>query len=207
MSAWGNTDSPYSKPRLPKERNVRKSFTFVTANNTVVGASAIIFTAPTLATTPANIGVVAGMYVSVSSNTAYPDLLGANGKPGFFASNVVVASVGTGFNGNTVTFTGGITTRAISAGETVVFDTRIPYTSGELANTYYADTILVTQTRIVNANVIIANTHTGWTHVYRTVNNDGTQRFRKEVLVVTSGATASNISSGNTSSNGVYRGV
>jgi hypothetical protein len=207
MSAWGNTDSPYSKPRLSKERNVRKSYTFVTANSTVAGASAIIFTAPTLATTPANIGVVAGMYVSVSSNTTYRDLLGANGVPGFFASNVVVSSVGTGFNGNTVTFTGGITTRAINAGETVVFDTRIPYVSNELANTYYADTILVTATRIVNANVVIANTHTGWSHVYRTVNNDGTVRFRKEVLIVTANAAASNISSGNTSSNGIYRGV
>jgi len=201
MSAWGNTDSIYNKPRFPKERTARSRYQFLTANATSSGATSIILQGVGAAT-PANVGVTAGMFASVTSNTTYLDMLGTTGEPGFFISNNTVSAVST----NVVTFSAG-TTRAINAGETIEFDSRILYTSGELANTYFADTILVTQTRIVNANVVIANTHTGWSHVYRTVNSDGTVRFRKEVLVVTANATASNTSSGNTSSNGIYRGV
>jgi hypothetical protein len=205
-AAWGNTDSANSKPRFPKERTARKFFQFVTANSTSAGVNVIILQG-TGAATASNVGVTAGMYATVTSNTTYSDLAGATGKPGFFVSNVAISTVGTNTLGFSLITLNSPTTRNINAGETIEFDTRIPYASNVRANTYFADTILVTQTRIVNANVIIANTHTGWSHIYRTVNNDGTIRFRKEVLIATAAATASNTNSGNTSWSTVYRGV
>jgi hypothetical protein len=136
------------------------------------------------------------MYASATNLSA------ANSEPGFYKSNVRVSSVST----NTVTFTAAAF-GTIAANSTVQFDSAIVYPANEEANTYLADTILVTATRIVNANVIIANTGTGWTHVYRTTNNDGTVRYRKEILVALANGTASNTFSGNTSQNTIYKGV
>lgn len=195
MSSWGNTDTANSEPLWPKLREVRDFANLTTANSTSSGATTIIFNGVG-ANTAANIGIVAGMYASATNLSA------ANSDPGFFKSNVRVTAVTT----NVVTFSAA-TFGSIAANSTVQFDAVIPYTSGEEANTYVADTILVTATRIVNANIIIANTGTGWTHVYKTTNNDGTIRYRKEVLVALANGRASNTFSGNTSQNTIYRGV
>jgi len=195
MSSWGNTDSANAKPQWPKEREVRDFAFLTTANSTSSGATTIIFNGVG-ANTAANIGITAGMYASATNLSA------ANSEPGFYKSNVRVSSVST----NTVTFTAAAF-GTIAANSTVQFDSAIVYPTGEEANTYLADTILVTATRIVNANVIIANTGTGWTHVYRTTNSDGTVRYRKEILVALANGTASNTFSGNTSQNTIYKGV
>jgi hypothetical protein len=194
MSSWGNIDTVNSEPQWPKLREVREVAFLTTANSTSSGATTIIFNGVG-ANTAANLGITAGMYATATNLSAPTD-------PGFFKSNVRVTTVTT----NVVTFSAA-TFGSIAANSTVQFDSLIPYTFGEEANTYAADTILVTATRIVNANIIIANTGTGWTHVYRTTNNDGTVRYRKEILVALANATASNTFSGNTSQNTIYRGV
>jgi hypothetical protein len=195
MSFWGNIDTANSEPQWPKLREVREFALLTTANSTSSGATTIIFNGVG-ANTAANLGITVGMYANAAN------LAAANSEPGFFKSNVRVTAVTT----NVVTFSAA-TFGTIEANSTVQFDSAIVYPTGEVANTYSSDTILVTATRIVNANVIIANTGTGWTHVYRTTNNDGTVRFRKEVLVALANATASNTFSGNTTQNTIYRGV
>jgi len=194
MSSWGNIDTANSEPQWPKLREVREFAFLTTANSTSSGATTIIFNGVGV-NTAANLGITVGMY-------AYAANLAAPTDPGFFKSNNRVTAVTT----NVVTFSAA-TFGTIAANSTVQFDSAIVYPTGEVANTYSSDTILVTATRIVNANVIIANTGTGWTHVYRTTNNDGTVRYRKEILVALANATASNTFSGNTTQNTIYRGV
>jgi hypothetical protein len=226
MSAWGNTDSANNKPLIPKERETRNFIYLTTANSTVAGVKSIQFTGIG-ALTAANLGVLVGMAASTPNtvvgganapasnsspatalsviNAPLPgQILPTSGltKPGFQRANNVVTAV----TGNLVTFANA-TMLFIPPGAAVAFDTIIPYTSSEEANTYNRDVILVTPSRIVNANVTIANTHTGWSHVYRTVNSDGTVRYRKEVLVALANSTATNASSANTSQFGIYRGV
>jgi len=225
-AAWGNTDSANSKPLFPKERETRNFIYLTTANSTVAGVRSIQF-AGTGALTAANLGITVGMVASTpntvvgganapASNSATATALSVINaplpgqilptagltRPGFQRANNVVTAV----TGNLVTFANA-TMLFIPPGAAVAFDTIIPYASNEEANTYNRDVILVTPSRLVNANVTIANTHAGWSHVYRTVNSDGTVRYRKEVLVALANSTATNASSANTSQFGIYRGV
>jgi len=193
MSAWGNTDAITDKPHFPVERQVHEYLYLTTANLTLSGSRTIQFTG-TGAADVANQGVTANMYVVVANS-------GVSGEAGFFASNVVVSSV----SGNIVVLSAA-TTGNIAAGATVEIDKGIVYGAGS-ANTYNQDTILVTPSRIANATVNVNHSSTGWTYVLKSTNNDGTVRYRSEVLVALANSVASNTNSGNTSFAQVYTGV
>jgi hypothetical protein len=194
MSAWANTDSIYDKPHFPVERQVREFVFLTTANLSQTGATTIRFTGVGAATA-ANLGVNIGMYVVATANS------GVSGEPGFFASNVVVSSV----SGNLVVLSAALTGN-IASGATIEFDNVISYSAGT-ANTYNPDTILVTRTRLANATVNVVAVGTGWSHIMKTTNSDGTVRYRKELLVALANPVASNTNSGNTSFTQVYTGV
>jgi len=195
MSAWANTDSIFSKPLIPVERQVREFVNLTTANLTQTGATTIRFTG-TGGATAANLGVVPGMYVVASANS------GVSGEPGFFSSNVQVISV----TGNVVVISAA-TTGNIASGSTIEFDQGIVYKANTQANTYNQDTVLVTASRLANATVNVSKTGMGWTHVQKSVNGDGTVRYRTELLVALANPVASNTNSGNTSFAQVYTGV
>jgi hypothetical protein len=105
----------------------------------------------------------------------------------------------------------------VSAGFGVEFDKAIAYnTNKPVEVTYNQDTILVTASRMGagdnvytggNNLVNVQPSHTGWVHIQKKTNNDGTVRYISETLVVTANATASNIYSGNTSWGTAYTGV
>jgi hypothetical protein len=197
MPAWGNTDSIYDKPHWPVERQVRRFIYLTTANNTTSG-NTIVFQG-TGALTAANLGIVPGMYitspVTTSSNTGF------SGTPGFFVSNVSVTSV----TGNVVRLSAAVTGN-IALGTLLEFDNTIPWPATS-ANTYNQDTILVTPTRLANNAVNVSKSSIGWVHVLTTTNNDGTIRYRSEVLVSLANTRASNTASGNTSAGRIFSGV
>ena len=209
MSAWGNTDNNHKYlPKMPLEREVREFIQLTVASGNTPGNNVISVTAydggPN---TLANVGVAANQYVYFwaqgfgGSNGGQA----GNGVPGFFFSNTTVASV----SGNTVTLANPLF-NTVSSGFGVEFDKPINYGNTIYANTYTRDTILVTATRASDANGrpnvaagILANTignmNAGWVHIRKKTNNDGTVRYLKETLVCLANATASNVSSGNTS--------
>jgi hypothetical protein len=209
MSAWGNTDQFHKN--LPKQnltREVRDTIQLVVATGNTAGNNRITVTAydggPS---TLANVGVTSGQYVYFWAQGTSGSNGGqaGNGVPGFFFSNTTVSSV----TGNTVVLASNLF-NTVSAGFGIEFDTAINYGNTIGANTYNRDTILVTATRASDANGrpnvaagIVANTvgniNAGWVHIQKKVNNDGTVRYLKETLVCLANATASNVSSGNTS--------
>jgi len=204
MPAWGSTDSIYSKPLFPVERQVREFVTLVTANTTNSGNTVIVFQG-TGAATAANQGVVAGMYITTpgSGNRGVTSNTGVSGEPGFFVSNVAVVSV----TGNVVVLSAA-TRGIISPGTTLEFDTAIVYPANTVANTYNQDTILVTPTRLANNTVNVSKTSTGWMYVLKTTNGgDGAVRYRTEVLVALANTLATNTASGNTSTGRIFSGV
>lgn len=200
---WGNTDAGATKPRFPVERQVREVKQLITANSTAAGANTIYFTYTDGGqNNVANVGIVIGQYV-------YAINLSSNGLAGYFQSNNTVKSI----SGNSVTFNAN-TFGIIAAGQTVGFDTSINYSTANnpnsvLANTF-ADTILLTASRMANVNTSITSNgsfNTGWVHVRRKTNSDGTVRFLRETLVCLANATATNTASGNTSAGQIFRGL
>ena len=105
MPSWGNTDSLTDKPHFPQERQVRPFATLTTYSTTASG-NTIIFVGSG-ATTPANVGIVAGM-------SAYATNLSTTGEQEFFVSNNVVRSV----SGNTITLSNNVF-GSIASGTTV----------------------------------------------------------------------------------------
>ena len=194
---WNKTDTPqtpgnFGHPEWPYERQTRTIATLTTANLTVTGATSIKYT---LAANVATVGVAGGQYVNMVSgaNTAN---LSSNGTQGLFFSNVTTTAVSAG---NLVTMSSG-TTGNIPAGSVISFDAVIVRPSGEVSATYYADTVLATDTRITDANNKIGgNINTGWVHVRKKTNADGSVRYLRETLVCLTDASSVNTAGGNTS--------
>lgn len=195
--SWNNNDTPqtpggFGHPEWPYERQVRTVTQLVTSNLTITGATSIVFTIPAAVST---VGVAAGQYVNLLSGGSAVANLSSNGSPGMFVSNNTVASI----SANLVVLTTGVKGN-IAAGSVIGFDAAIVRPTGEVSNTYYADTVLATDTRITPANnKIDGNISTGWVHVRKKTNNDGTIRYIRETLVCLSNASSTNTAGGNTS--------
>ena len=180
MSAWSNNDKPNSKPKWDVERQTREFLQFTvltgnTAGNTVISVS---YNDGGL-NNVANIGVAAGQYVYFMANGfGAPGGTAGNGYPSMFFSNTTISSV----SGNTVVLANPLF-NTVSAGYGVEFDKAINYGSTPVANTYNRDTIMVTSSRLANSTVSIGNLTTGWNHIRKKVNNDGTVRYIHETLV------------------------
>jgi len=212
MPLWGNTDSANAEPVWPEMREVIKITELVTANATTAG-KAIKFTAAANTITAANTGIGVGTYVYSAevANSVSRGLDGSiiNNEITFFRSNNTVASVDVA--NSVVVLANNFVGTAIANGAIVYFGNVMLQTANTQANTYGRDTILVTDSRLSNANTTLANVgsvSTGWVHVYKKTNNDGTIRFLKETLVCLSNATAANAQSGNTATGGqIFSGV
>jgi hypothetical protein len=211
MALWGNNDQANSKPLFPLLRDTIQVTTLVTANATTSGNSTIIFTGN-------NTGAVAvGQYAyTLDSNLSrFSDgtILDQN-NIAYYKSNNTVAAVDSA-NGK-IRFSN-TTIGIIASGATVWFGNVITKTPYDAHN--FLDTILVTAGRLANtqgttfgggsnvSNTQLGSVNTGWNLIKFKVNNDGTKRFLKETLIALANATASNVSSANTSSNAVYGGL
>ena len=212
MPLWGNTDAANSEPIWPELREVIKVAELVTANATTAG-KAIKFTAAANTITAVNTGIGVGTYVYSAeiANSVSRGLDGSiiSNEITFFRSNNTVASVDVA--NSVVVLANNFVGTAIASGAIVYFGNVMLQTANTQANTYGRDTILVTDSRLSNANTTLANVgsvSTGWVHVYKKTNNDGTIRFLKETLVCLSNAAASNAQSGNTATGGqIFSGV
>lgn len=190
MPSWGNTDSIYDKPHWPYERQVRPFATLVT-NGAVTTGNTIVFVG-TGASTAANLGIVAGM-------SGYAANLSISGENEFFVANNTVVSV----TGNSVIFRANVF-GTIASGTSIDFGIPIRYNE-DGANTYFADTVIVSNGRLANT-VGFANTataHKGWVRV-RTGTGGRAGRVQVETLVALSNVVTSNTLSGNTSNSTVY---
>lgn len=218
MSSWGNTDKLEDKPHWPVERTMRPgldtangggtSLTYTASSATYAsnGTSIVAANANTLFLS-STAGINAGMSVTEittgTSNLAYN-----SGEAGYFLGNVTVQTVNASnvvlkpAPGQTYSLTGNV-----YSGASFVFGNTINYPTGTYETTYWKDTILVTATREANNTVAVNHSSTGWTHVRKKINNDGTTRYISEVLVALSSATAANTNSANTSNTQVYTGV
>jgi hypothetical protein len=212
MPLWGNTDTANSEPIWPELREVIKVAELVTANATTAGKT-IKFTAAANTITAANTGIGVGTYVYSAevANSVSRALDGSiiSNEITFFRSNNTVASVDAA--NSIVVLANNFVGTAIANGAIVYFGNLLIQTSGTQSNTYGRDTILVTDSRASNANNTQANVgsiSTGWVHVYKKTNADGTIRFLKETLVCLSNATAANAQSANTATGGqIFSGV
>lgn len=212
MPLWGNTDSANSEPIWPELKEVIKVAELVTANATTAG-KAIKFTAAANTITAANTGIGVGTYVYSAevANSVSRGLDGSiiNNEITFFRSNNTVASVDVA--NSVIVLANNFVGTAIANGAIVYFGNVMLQTALTQANTYGRDTILVTDSRLANANTTLANVgsvSTGWVHVYKKTNADGTIRFLKETLVCLSNAAASNAQSANTATGGqIFSGV
>ena len=207
MPTWGNTDANTAKPHFPDMRQVRLTAT-TTVSNT--GTAAGVNAGNTVIRVADATGIAAGQFVYGGG----PGVISATGQRDFFKGNNTV----TGVNGLFVSLTNAVTNN-LPNGTVITFDTAIQYnTANTVANTY-ADTILVTGGRMANtqgttygggstvANTKLGSINQGWNRIQRKINNDGTIRFLKETLIALANASASNTSSGNTSSNSVFGGL
>jgi hypothetical protein len=192
MPSWGNTDSIYDKPHFPQERQVRPFIT-LTTNGTVNSGNTIVFTG-TGALTAANLGIVAGM-------SAYSANLSISGEQEFFVSNNTVKSV----TGNNVVFNTNVF-GSIPSGTNIDF-AYVIQNNQDSANTYFSDTVLVSQTRLANASfgeaTNHATAHQGWVHV-TTGTGGRAGRVQAEVLVALANTAVANTGSGYTSNSTAY---
>jgi hypothetical protein len=160
-----------------------------------------------------NTGIGVGTYVYSAeiANSVSRGLDGSiiNNEITFFRSNNTVASVDVA--NSVIVLANNFVGTAIANGAIVYFGNVMLQTALTQANTYGRDTILVTDSRLANANTTLANVgsvSTGWVHVYKKTNADGTIRFLKETLVCLSNAAASNAQSANTATGGqIFSGV
>lgn len=194
---WNNTDTPatpgnFGHPEWPYERQTRTVTTLTTANSTAAGATSIKFT---LAANVATVGVAGGQYVNMVTGALAANL-SSNGTQGCFFSNVTTTAVAAG---NLVTMSSA-TTGIIPAGSVIAFDAAIVRPSGEVSATYFADTVLATDSRTTAANNKIGGgVGTGWVHVRKKTNSDGAVRYIRETLVCLTDASSTNTAGGNTS--------
>ena len=194
---WTNTDTPatpgnFGHPEWPYERQTRTVATLTTANSTAAGATSIKFT---LAANVATVGVAGGQYVNMVTGASAANL-SSNGTQGYFFSNVTTTAVAAG---NLVTMSSG-TTGIIPAGSVIAFDAAIVRPSGEVSTTYFADTVLATDSRLTAANNKIGgNPSAGWVHVRKKTNADGSVRYLRETLVCLTNSSSTNTAGGNTS--------
>jgi hypothetical protein len=194
---WNKTDTPatpgnFGHPEWPYERQTRTVATLTTANLTVAGATSIKFT---LASNVDTVGVTGGMYVNLVSGASLANL-SSNGTQGYFFSNVTTTAVAAG---NLVTMSSA-TTGNIAAGSVIAFDAAIVRPAGEVSATYFADTVLATDSRLTAANNKIGgNPSAGWVHVRKKTNSDGSVRYLRETLVCLTDASSTNTAGGNTS--------
>jgi hypothetical protein len=208
MPLWGNNDAANSKPLLPVEREVRE-VTYLTVNTAITSGNTLTFTT----TIPSNITV--GQYVySLDANTAVarlPDgsIVDQNDNS-FIRSNNTVKLIDAA--NSTIRLTNNVMSVLVN-GSLVYFANAITYKSGTQANTYFADTILATTTRIANNTTAagaagnFGNISQGWVHFQKKTNNDGTVRYLNETLIVLANASATNTASGNTSTGRILPGV
>jgi hypothetical protein len=123
--------------------------------------------------------------------------LSSNGTQGMFFSNVTTNAVSAG---NLVTMSAA-TTGIIPEGSVIAFDAAIVRPTGEVSNTYFADTVLATDTRLTDANNKIGgDPNAGWVHVRKKTNGlTGEVRYIRETLVCLTEASSTNTAGGNTS--------
>lgn len=192
MPAWSNTDATGTKPKFAVERTTREIAILTTTAATNTGNSVLFF-----GTTQnvSNAAIANGMSIFAVG-------FGGNGVAGIFAANTTVVNV----TANTVTVNVGATA-TLGTNLNVEFDKGETYKANSQANTYNADTVLVTATRFANSNVTTSHTHSGWVHVQRKVNGDGTVRYIEETLVALANPVASFVASGNTSTTQIYKGL
>jgi hypothetical protein len=194
---WNNTDTPatpgnFGHPEWPYERQTRTVTTLTTANSTAAGATSIKFT---LAANVATVGVAGGQYVNMVTGALAANL-SSNGTQGYFFSNVTTTAVAAG---NLVTMSSA-TTGIIPAGSVIAFDAAIVRPTGEVSATYFADTVLATDSRLTDANnKINGDPSAGWVHVRKKTNSDGSVRYLRETLVCLTNASSVNTAGGNTS--------
>ena len=217
MPSWGKTDNLEDKPHWSVIRTMRPgldtanaggtSLTYATTTATFArdGSAAVAANANTLFLS-STAGIKVGM--TVTETTTPSNLAYNSGEAGFFVGNVTVLTVNSGnvvlkpAPGQTYGLIGNV-----AVGETFVFGNAIVRNAATYESTYWADTILVTPTRLANATVNVSNTSSGWAHVRKKINNDGTVRYISETLVALSNPVASNTSSGNSSNTQVYTGI
>ena len=195
---WNNNDTPqtpgnFGHPAWPAERQVRTVTQLVTSNLTQTGATSILFTIPAAVST---VGVAAGQYVNLLSGGSAVANLSSNGFPGMFFSNNTVASI----SANLVVLSTGVKGN-IAAGSVIAFDAAIVRPTGEVSNTYFADTVLATDSRLTAANnKIDGNPSAGWVHVRKKTNDlTGEVRYIRETLVCLTDSSSTNTAGGNTS--------
>ena len=214
MPSWGNDDKANSKPLFPEQRQVLGlplSQFLVTANSTTAGNTIVVTAA---ANTINAFGLIGSYVYAFDANT---NATGAISKfqdtstidqndVSFLKSNNTVVSIDTA---NSIIRLANNVMVTLNAQSKVYFANVVTYNSN-VANTRFADTILVTATRAANANntsANVGNMSAGWVYVQKKTNSDGTVRYLKETLVALANATASNTSSGNTSFGQIVSGV
>jgi hypothetical protein len=214
MPLWGNKDTSNSKPLFAEQRQVvglPLAQFLVTANSTTAGNTIVVTAA---ANTINTLGLIGSFVYAFDANTNVTGALSKfqdtsiinQNEVAFFKSNNTVVSIDTA---NSIIRTANNVNFTLNAASRVYFANAIVFNSN-VANTRFADTILVTATRAANANntsANVGNMSAGWVYVQKKTNGDGTVRYLKETLVALANATASNTSSGNTSFGQIVSGV
>ncbi len=215
MSFWGNLDFANNRPMMPNSREVVSVATGTTANLTLGGSRVLVFTANVSSAVQPGVHVygdndpnsVISKIAKDASNFDVSDVA-------FWRANNTVASV----SGNTVVLNN-IITANFGAGKLVYFANTLLHDSTTTYANYANDIILVTGSRMSNtqgtvygygstvANTLLGSVNQGWNKITRKINNDGAIRFLKETIVCLANPIASNIQSGNTSSNAVFGGL
>lgn len=215
MALWGNLDFANNAPHMPLAREVQPVATGTTANVTLGGSKVLVFTANVSSAVQPNVfvygeGDVTGNVSRIAKDASNFD----QNEIAWWRSNNTVASV----SGNTVVLNN-ILTGNFAAGRLVYFANVIQYDANTTGANYANDTILVTRSRMANtkgtvygygstvANTLLGSVNQGWNKITRKINNDGTIRFLKETIVCLANPIASNIQSGNTSSNAIFGGL
>jgi hypothetical protein len=214
MALWGNLDFANNRPHMPLAREVLPVATGTTANVTLGGSRVLVFTANVSSAVQPGVhvygeGDVTGNVSRIAKDASNFD----QNEIAYWRANNTVASV----SGNTVVLNN-ILTGNFASGRLVYFANTILHNNPVDAN-YANDTILVTGSRMSNtqgtvygygstvANTLLGSVNQGWNKITRKINNDGTIRFLKETIVCLANPIASNIQSGNTSSNAVFGGL
>lgn len=212
MPTWGNTDAVNQKPKFDLERTTREVLQFTVLSGNTAGNNRVSVSYNDGAgNNVANVGVATGQYVYFWANGfGVNGGQAGNGIPGFFKSNTTVS----GISGNTITLSTNLF-NTVNVGFGIEFDRAISLNTNKTASANYnSDTILVTQTRAINAlsgsansSYAMGNHNVGWNRITKKVNNDGTARYLKETLVALANPTASNTNSGNTSWGQAFTGL
>lgn len=181
MPMFGRTDNYKDKPKFPVEMFDRTPLIVLSANATLAGSNVIAF--PQNSTANIAIGVMANG-VNVGS---------AIGTPGF---NLINGPVVISKTSNSLTFSAN-TLGNINAGQQITFSTPMLGWNGHAANSYNANTIFVTASRMKTANHWANVTVCAPGHVHVKIGSGGRAgRIQTEVLVCLSNGVAFNATSG-----------